>query len=443
MNCLSKSSIKCIKDLILLLFLLSITACDENPGEFTLGKEYIEYQTSVNLIDTFTVKLSTVIMDTLNTSGGSKILLGNYSDDVFGKIICNSYFQVSNPDSFGMRDSDIYDSLTLVLRYNTYSFGDTTKSQKISVHQLTENIKLDDNSTISNITTFDYNPDPIGSIIYTPLPNNENDSLSIKIDDAIGLDLFTKLKNDSEVILDYGNFINYFHGIALLTDEAYEGSIIGFEAGEGDVELILHTSRQSSLSIIEIDYEFKLDDIDKQFNNIIHDFSSTGLKTLTEQRVALPINETGGLTFLQGGVGLATRIDFPSLSELLLYERGTILEARLEIAPFFSNLNTFDPPSELSLFECDKINRMEYYTINTQSLTSGDDTDSESLYDEESVYSFDLTSYLTDELSDSYIDPEKGLLLTLPSTTIANRFDRMIIDANSLRIKLKIYYLSY
>ena len=78
---------------ILVIFILGLlfNACDENPQQFTLGEEFIESQTQLNVIDTFSVKLSTVIYDTIITSGTENILVGNYQDDVFGKIISNSY----------------------------------------------------------------------------------------------------------------------------------------------------------------------------------------------------------------------------------------------------------------------------------------------------------------------------------------------------------------
>ena len=68
-------------------------ACDENPQQFKLGEEFIDSQTQLNVIDTFSVKLSTVIYDTIVTSGTENILVGNYRDDVFGKIKSNSYTQ--------------------------------------------------------------------------------------------------------------------------------------------------------------------------------------------------------------------------------------------------------------------------------------------------------------------------------------------------------------
>ena len=418
-----------------ILFVLSIfNSCKENSENFTLGIQFIESQTSINLIDTFSVSLSTVILDTVSTSGTGSLLVGNYSDATFGKINSNSYFQIGVPDGFDVENNDIYDSLNLVIKYSGYSFGDTTKGQKISVHQLTENIKLNDNDLLTSKDVFNYNQEPMGTIIYTPLPNGSTDSLVIKLSDYIGSDLFTKMQENSEVLTDDESFRNYFHGLALVTDDSYEGSIIGFNVS--DTKLILYTSRESSVSTEEINYTFSLKDSAKQFNNIEHNFSSSQLNKLSQQRDKLSSSETNGLSFLQGGIGLAIRVDVPALQDVLLYNRGLIVKAELSISPSVGSYNYFKLPDYLYVYASDKLNRTNT-AIASSSLTT------DNLYNEETEYTFDITTYLNYDLSDSYIDPENGFLITLPPDELTTTFYRLIADSNSKNTRLKIYYLSY
>ena len=101
--------------LIFFVLYLFINACDNNPTKFTLGEEYIESQTDLVSIDTFSVSLSTVILDTITTSSTVTLLIGHYRDDIFGKITSHSYFQLGIPDSFDIETDDIYDSLKLVI----------------------------------------------------------------------------------------------------------------------------------------------------------------------------------------------------------------------------------------------------------------------------------------------------------------------------------------
>lgn len=433
-----------IKFTILFIFIsyLFFYSCSENPGEFTLGEEFIESQTDLSLIDTFSVKLSTVLLDTVETSGTGNLLIGYYQDDSFGKITSNSYFQIGIPDCLNVKNDDTYDSLNLVIRYNKYSFGDTTTSQCISVHQLTENIEYDYNDVITSNTSFSYNPDQIGSIIYTPKPNNSIDTLAIKISDQIGLDLFAKLRDNSEVLADTESFRNYFHGMVLIADDAYEGSIIGFKANENDLKLILYTSR-GTFNSEKINYEFCLNSPSKQFNNIKHDFTSTQLENLLEQRNELASDETGGFAFLQGGIGLAIRVDFPSLQEILLYKRGKIAEAQLSVVPSPNSYIDSDLPSALNIYESDRLNRRHGLVLNNQGSTASSTLILDELYHEETAYLFDVAKYLNDELDDSYVDPGNGLLITLPSGDLKSSFYRLILDAHNHNTKLKIYYLTY
>ncbi|MBI1938584.1 MAG: DUF4270 family protein [Ignavibacteriales bacterium] len=421
--------------LIIFSFGLFFTACKENSTEFTLGEKYIESQTNLTLIDTFSVSLSTVIQDTLVTSGTGSMLIGNYSDAVFGKVTCSSYSQIGIPDNSGSIDNDdVYDSLSLVISYNKYFYGDTTGSQKISVHQLTEKIKLDDNDVITSGTEFNCDAEPIGSIIYTPQPNNTIDTLTIRISDRIGLDLFDKLKSKSEFIADDESFINYFHGLVLKADDSYEGSIIGFSAA--DLKLVLYTSRYEETDVEEINYEFPLNNSVKQFNNIKHDFSSTQLNSLVEQRSEQSSDKTEGHSFLQGGVGLFVKVKFPTLPEIFLKERGTIMKAQLLLAPLKGSYDSFDLPTDLILYKSDKLNQRTY--AHSTSTLNVDE-----LYHEETNYTFDITSYLTNEFADNYIDPGQGLLIMLPNDEHHKTLERLILDSKNQNTKLKIYYLSY
>jgi len=204
----------------------------------------------------------------------------------------------------------------------------------------------------------------------------------------------------------------------------------------------LYTSR-GALTTEKINYEFRLENLTKQFNNIIHDFTSTQLNTLFEQRNELSSTKTGGLSFLQGGIGLVIRVDFSSLQEILLFDRGKIAEVQLSISPLRNSYNDFDLPPELILYESDNLNRRNELVLNNQGAVASSTLILDELYQEETTYLFDITKYLNDELADSYVDPEKGLLVTLPSDDLKAGFYRLIMDAQNQNTKLKIYYLSY
>ena len=426
----------------LIVCLVIIMGCTEDEEGFTLGAEYLESETDITLIDTFGVKLSTVILDSVASNGTGSMLVGSYQDNITGKITSNSYFQIGIPDRVDIQDEETYDSLNLVIRYSNYSFGDTTKTQQIFVHRLLERIGEFDNDIIDKKTTIMYDPNSIGSVTYTPEPNNSPDTLSIKLSDELGLGFFNKLQEGSDILTDQDKFLDYFYGLVLIVEDTYNGAIIGFIANYNDVSLTLHTTKEV-LSTEEYVYRFGLIQYINQFNNINHDFSSTKLINLTEQRNELPSDQLEGLSYLQGGIGLAVRVDFPSLSELLLFDKGTIMEAELSISPLKNSFETSDLPESLILYKSDNINRLNEMLQTNQGTTAFSSLNYDELYTENTIYTFDVTKFINDELADFYVDPEGGLLITLPEQTLSGSFNRLIIDADNINTNLKIYYLTY
>jgi len=411
--------------------------CEDDSGNYTLGERFIESQTAITLIDTFSVSLSTVILDELETFGKEKILIGNYDDNYLGRIVCRSYFKIGVPTRINFDQNDTYDSLNLIIKYNGSFWGDTTNNQIINVYQLSENIDFNEEGILTNRSTFNYNPNPIGTITYTPEPTSDEDSLLIKINDNIGLDLFTKLKDGSDEVDDNDRFVDYFHGLVLIADDTYEGVVVGFDATANDAKLVLHTTRSAEHEIEEIEHEFGMYDSTKQFNQIIYDLSSTQLSSLTEQRYELPSANSNGLAFLQNGIGLLIRVDFPSLSNILMFEQGTIVKAELEL--LLEKTDDYpDVSSNIYLYKTNMINALQNLVASSSKTTTGGS------YEEVTIYSFDITDYLNGELNDFHFDTETdGLLLSFLSSRLGSSLERLIIDNNSPKTKLKLYYLTY
>jgi hypothetical protein len=386
------------------------------------------------MIDTFSVRLSTVLLDSVQTSGTGTVLLGNYSDAVFGNITSSSYMQMAIPSSLDLQQRDRYKALYLVLKYNGYYFGDTTKPLSVFAHRLTEKIEYDYDNVINSTSSFRFQSDPLGSVVFMPRPNS-GDTIAIKIRDDIGAEFFDKLLNGAGEVSTNELFADYFPGIALIAEETNRGCIAGFGGNPQDVRIVL-LSTTSDPYPAEMKIEFMMNDSSRQFNHISYDRSATQLKALSEQRTKLPSSSTGGMSFLQGGVGLMIRVDFPSLQRSLLFNKSALVAAELSVAPLSTSYNVIALPSALNLYAADALNRSGA-GVAASTLTIDE------LYHEETEYTFNITQYLKDEFSDSYVDPDKGLLITLPSGGLNSSFARFIADAGSRKMKLKLYYLSY
>ena len=123
------------------LFVGSCSA-DSASDDLVVGSDYLSINNKVILIDTMTVALSTINFDSLVTSANSRILVGNYEDPVFGKVNAESYMEFGSSNyKIGDSESDtettsyVYDSIALILKYDKYVYGDTTRVQTFKVRR--------------------------------------------------------------------------------------------------------------------------------------------------------------------------------------------------------------------------------------------------------------------------------------------------------------------
>ena len=101
--------------------------------------QYVKSQTQFVLIDTMSIDLSTLIIDSIETSSTENMLVGRYSDPELGNVVSSSYFQIGVPASTALDENEIYDSLTLVLNYGDLAYGDTLQPQTLKVYRLSYN----------------------------------------------------------------------------------------------------------------------------------------------------------------------------------------------------------------------------------------------------------------------------------------------------------------
>ena len=175
----------------LLLFIALFTSCqtDNLDGDFVVGSDYLSINNKVLLIDTLTVNVSTINFDSLVTSNQSRILIGNYTDPILGKVKSESYFELT-PDTYNLGKFQFryqtinykFDSIAVILKYDRYYYGDTTKAQTINIHQLTQKVKPNaDDSNFYNNSSLSYNSNSIGTKTFYPKPIGK-DSINIPID---------------------------------------------------------------------------------------------------------------------------------------------------------------------------------------------------------------------------------------------------------------------
>lgn len=428
-----------------LFFILIITtnffsSCTKSNG-FTIGEDFVESQTSLKIIDTFKVDLSTILLDSLPTSGTGVALVGGYKDNEFGAINCASYFDVSFPTFSEIEDGAIFDSASFILGYSGYSFGDTTSLMSISIHQLTERITLNDNGYLYNNSTVEFSPEALGTKLFYPEPNSSDTLVYIPVNE-FGEELFRLIETNDNVTTTYDLFLDYMKGFVIISYAGVNNGIIGFHADASHVILRIYYHLEKEIPE-DKEISITMGDAGNQFNSIQHDFTGTYLNKLNGDNNEFLSTETGNKAFMQALTGLMPKIRFPTLQDIFLENRWKILKAELIIEPVKNSYDFFALPEEIYLYETDKHNNINgtLYDNSGNALVASFILDD--LYKEDTRYTFDITSFIINELSDKYVDYEHGLLFGLLESKYKSTLERLVIEGKNPSVKLKLYYLSY
>ncbi len=204
-------------------------SCEKSnlPNSKTIGANLIESDARIIMIDTFKVELSTVIIDSMVTSGFNQMLVGNYSDGEFGIITAQSYFEIGLPTAEYITSESVFDSLELVLHFSGYSYGDTTQLQTMKVYRLSEPMVESSTGYFYNTTQFARLPEILGQKDFHP-EFSESDELTIKIDAVFAVELFNFFKINHENVSAESYFLDYFNGIVLESNSQTNAAIVGY-----------------------------------------------------------------------------------------------------------------------------------------------------------------------------------------------------------------------
>jgi len=436
----------------MLLFAMTVLSCgtDSDAGEFVVGSDYLALSNKVILIDTVTVEMSTINFDSLITSSQSRILIGNYDDPLYGKVKSNSYFQLAS-DSYSLINTGsdtettnyVFDSISMILKYDNYYYGDTTKVQTFDIHRLTQKVKPNtDDSNFYNNSALTYSEESLGSISYKPRPL-EKDSINIKMNDAFGAALFQKLKKRE--ITDFDSFSEYLKGLVLVPTSSNSASVVGFHVATSKVRLY-YSKYQADTEETPYVLDFTILDAAKQFNSISLDKTGTLLQNLPVSSSNLSSLLTDHQGYIQSGTGVACKIDFPNIRQLkYISDKGAIVDAQLLLKPVNNTYSEKYPLADsLRIYVGDNLNRISGSLVNSaNTAVFGILNKKSDEFNENVGYVVPIGNFLQKEML-KQSDSRSSLILTLPG--ISKTVNRIVLgDQKHLnnKIQLKIYYISY
>lgn len=425
--------------LLVVLGFLLVGSCTKT-NEFTIGKDFMAPQTRLMVIDTFRVDLSTILIDSIITSSKRIAYVGNYEDTISGLITSRSFFDLDY-ELFGEIDEKaVYDSAAFVLQFTEKNIGDTLHPMSISVHRLTELIVPVNRTALFNTSSFDYEEEPMSTIEFYPGPQSSDTAVNLTVN-SFGEELFDLIRKKDEKVSNEELFNDYIKGFVLTSGSVVNKAILGFKAGTDQLvlKLFYHVNREESEKKEII---IKMGDTGRQFNKIDFDLSDTPLRNIREEKNEIPATLTGNRAFMQGMTGLYVKCLFPTVQNLLADEGWKILKAELIVEPVKYSYEEFELPDSLYLYAGDKRNNLSLLRDGIGQQLMGSFQFDDYLH-EDNRYTFEITDFILNELSDSYFNPDQSLILGLAMTEQGARFERLIVEGRRPPVKLKLYYLSY
>ena len=431
---------------IFMSFLLA--SCQSGDDQFEVGLDLVKSQTEISMVDSFEVKLSTVKIDSIATSGSDMALIGFFENNISGNIEANSYFNFDLSENAGtITDDVVFDSITIQLNYSDYLIGDSTQMQRISVYRLTDELALrevDGSDTyLFNTSSFPHEEIPCGHRSY--YPHAFHDSIQIKLDDALGLEILQMIKDDTNEVETSAKFNTYLKGFVIKPDTDSGIGIVGFSTDSIKINLYTHVV---DFELEETTYEFNISDQNTHFNQIIPDRTGTLFENLADQREELESTSTNNLGYIQGSAGILVRLDFPTLNEIYTLEDRILLKAELILRPATESFQN-ELPEALHFYETDKINQigdqLSYEISNTEYSVEASLYQDE-LYNENSFYSADISTFISEELSGNYYNTDHGLLVVVPISDFLSTADHLILNgenASGYKPTLNLYFLTY
>lgn len=449
-----------LKYLIPLFFLIVlIPSCTDDNMPFVIGDDQVDVHSDIGMIDTFTVRSYTVMLDSIPTSSTTTaaIVVGNITDPYFGTVSASSFFRVTRPagsGNFNIQDDAVFDSIRVFFIYNKYYEGDTTLPFTVNLHRLNSELKHNDDGFFYNNDSIGAFPEPIGRKTFRPSPNS-GDTVWITIDRSIGEDLFEKMRTDDENVNQNDLFQIYFKGF-MLRGDVNNNAVIGFNFGNASANagMRLHYHYTDFVRVYKhltfmADYSIGNGAFERmQFNRFTLDHPKIQLPK--NQSEKLPVSLTDNRSYILAGLGVVTRIEIPYIRSLLFVNSDIrILDARLEIEPVSGTYTEETLPPLIAIRSTGNSNNWGTLIYNKTGKQSTANLEVDVINQENTRYTFDITNFLSSRL-EMQTDVIPAIMLHVSSADpISDDFykttKRLVLGSQHHRenkIKLKVYYLN-
>jgi len=437
-----------LKAMLLLFFLIIFfSSCKDDPD--IVGISIIPDNEMLEVIfnDTSTVRIYSVLADSIKTDETSRSMLGSYLDPVFGlnTVSIATQFRISTT-TLNLGQNNVLDSVVLSLEYTSAAtgdkvisaYGDTSTVQTIKVFELDESLDYD-TSYYSNYE-IPFKPVELASadIQFRPTDSIMVDTVLVKAQLRIPLseDFGNFLLNSAtDTIASSTDFLEIMKGLYIKPEPVSSGGAIVFFdllASASQLTLYYKDANGDSQS-----YPFYINTLCARYMNFNHDYSLgdpafiaqlNGDSTLSTEQV-----------YLQSLGGIETRISFPYINDWFENQHIVINEAKLE----FYNADTasiFSPPSELFFFELNQDGTYAFLPEQFEGITYFG-----GIYDENTgTYFYRITQKLQKIIDGENTNPVFSMGVSgaslVPYRVVLHGTNPQNTDLSDKRIKLKLIY---
>ena len=463
---------------LLMLFSAFFFGCDQE--KFDAGLELVPDSLRIDTKgDTIPVEAYTYKVEKLQTNSASKVLVGEYTDPILGKISASFVTEMIPQDTSVSRlrtDSTLIDDLILYLRYplsDLRFYGDPTKPIKINVMRINKYLSYQD-TIYSNFepTELDQAINPFASKTFYPdsiiyyaekeasqkyedlladtVDGKIPDTANIERPDPVAL-LAIKLPNEwrDEIknlvynsIKDYATFAQQFNGLYITTDDSdpdtVPQSISIFDYTDTETKVSLNFHYDSDTTDMGRSYDFNLGAATTRFNL----YEQTYLPGIENHQS----NEQSNVVYIHGIAGLKAKIVFPNLDEIIDEARYAVNRAELIFQVQNEDTISYPVPDNLILKRIADENEQDeegYLTEYFQYDRSGVLIGYSGATHDEGEYKFDITLYMQKVFKGEY--DNNGLFLSIPDE--ATNPSRVVLTSgnhttNNIKLKLTLTKLS-
>ncbi|MEO8582426.1 MAG: DUF4270 family protein [Flavitalea sp.] len=318
------------KYLVLVLFIFLLADCTKDP-------QYIETVTqdpNLFIVQTDTLQPAFIVykLDSFQTSGSNKAIIGETTDPYFGKTTSKSYLRfkiASNYYGSVGSASETFDSIALIMHTDHRFYGDTNSIWNIEAHELRENLDAV-NKNYFNQQSLLTVPTAMGTASIKIRPNVD-DSVSVKLSDDFGAEVFNLYKKADSRIFTQDDFQQFFRGLSI-EPSAGNNVTYSFNATDSGTTIRLYYHDDQGVHINKT-LDFKSEGGSFQFNSISNDPTGTITETLLPGHELLS-STLGNQIYINDLAGVGTKFTLPSLKALpTLPDFVRIETAELQVLP--------------------------------------------------------------------------------------------------------------